>query len=167
MANRFASAPARAPEGETWCGPYAAAVAANVDYATAYNACVIATGREVRGMHEEELVRVLKMLEVRHRLQLLREFYHGYDDNGRGFGPMTLTQWYRTRREVDKTYLVTTTTHFAVVRGTRIIDNQTACWVPFHARKAGALWADGEGRMMKLGKAYKRSRVYGVIELEG
>lgn len=148
MASRKWFVPARTKRSRnTWCGPYVAAVLAGVDYDDAYAATLKVTRRRaVTGMRNAELLAVLDSYGVS-TVKLPSDQVYEYEPYTIGSGPggytvrghrmknMTLTQWYKQRPNKTATYIVQVTGHFLVVRGTRVIDNQFAEWLPFAKRR--------------------------------
>lgn len=136
-----------------WCGPYALAVLFGCSYKHAEKMIRSANTREhpkrkeIRGMYNSNMIRT-----ILHRNKSVKRgltpidlphlaFENFSTDDGlvkvRGVRgkKQTLTQWYKGRTDKGATYLVNVTGHYLVIRGTRIIDNQTKLWEPFHARR--------------------------------
>jgi hypothetical protein len=103
--------------------------------------------KQIRGMYNDNMIRTvyhrnnnvkgkLRMIELPHlRFENFEEQGEMYKVRGVRGKKQTLTQWYKGRTDKGATYLVNVTGHYVVVRGTRIIDNQTKAWEPFHARR--------------------------------
>jgi hypothetical protein len=143
---------------ETWCGPYALAVVMGVDYDTAYARAMTTLERErpIEGMSNCQLIKVLLDYNFRFeiaRFKQLAEQRMVYDsllmEHRPRFIYKTLTQWFNSDlHKPDATYIVALTTHYVVVRGDWIIDNQSGKWIRF------SKW-----------RTYKRARVRSVFEI--
>lgn len=154
MAGRW-YAPAPSNRSHHWCGPYAIAAIIGRDYLPVYNDCVFVLNRAakgVAGMYTSEVTKVLRFygktvvkLPMEERYNMIRRPAKRLSLSGgvtlctkerMEYGrPKTLAQWYKGREDKQATYLVNVTRHFVVVRGTRIIDNNSMAWEPFHARR--------------------------------
>ena len=133
---KFAHAPARSSTRFcSWCGPYALAAVAGIDYDTAYETCLQVTGkRVVKGL---EMYYLQKGLAA-HGMQYTRLSMHEVRKPAKApflGDAMTLTQWYKQRPDKQATYIVMVTGHYVVLRGTRVIDNQQPRWQSFSDRK--------------------------------
>lgn len=125
-------APEKAVGRVTWCGPYAiAAVLPRWSYTTALNALKARRGgawERVMGVPEGELVAIINSTGKRHA-RIIDSF------GGKRSPKPTLTQWYRQRPDRQATYIVVAGDHYLTIAGTKIIDNWTCEWQPFHMRK--------------------------------
>jgi hypothetical protein len=133
---KFAHAPARSTTSFcSWCGPYALAAVAGIDYDAAYDTCLQVTGKPVvKGLTVYHLQKGLAARGVQYTRLPLRDTRKPAEAPFLG-EPMTLTQWYKQRPDKQATYVVNVTGHYVVVRGTRVIDNQQPKWQPFADRK--------------------------------
>ena len=133
---KFAHAPARSTTSFcSWCGPYALAAVARIDYDAAYETCLQVTGQSVvKGLTVYHLLKGMAALGVQYTRLPTYEIRKPAEPRRLG-EPMTLTQWYKQRPDKQATYVVNVTGHYVVVRGTRVIDNQQPKWQPFADRK--------------------------------
>jgi len=154
MSNHFNIPKGRSRNRVNWCGPYALAVIFGSSYDHADLIVRKATGKTmVKGLWLSEMRAAIndrnngvqrKLAVVRHDVTDFR----GAGHTGRA-KHMTMTQWYKQRPNKTATYLVMVTGHFLIVRGTKVIDNHSRKWEPFHARRT-----------------MKRSHVKGVYEIQ-
>lgn len=123
-----------------WCGPYAIAVLLRLPtYDQAYDIARRVNGlKAVRGLRCTQLWRAISAHNKTRQLCVWGQDIspaHNYRQLGLDTPRPTLTQWYRCRPDKRAVYLVVAGHHFLVIHGTRIIDNWTLKWEPFHARK--------------------------------
>ena len=134
-------APARsATRQRSWCGPYAIATLAGVDYDTAYDrVCRVLGVQSIAGMRNNQTLKVLKDYGLRVMPLPRAEVYDiiSYGDGYSTARRLTLAQWLKRRPPLPQgaMYLVQVTGHYLVVRGSRIIDNRSLQWEPFSQRR--------------------------------